>query len=151
MPQGVNKKEKKRKEKKKKTFKEHFLCARHCSKGLSNSNALIKRKETGSQRQGHVQTHTGFDTLRNFPTAPKPPQSHPTKNMESGQEKPLTSVSQAVPCKILETPICPFTYIVNNIHGAPSVCSGMNKSRLEPCPPPRLCVPQVNRHTPSHF
>lgn len=107
---------------------------------------LIKRKETGSQRQGHVQTQPGFNTLRDFPTAPKPPQSHPTKGMESGQEKPLTSISQTVPCKILETPICPFTYIVNSIPGAPSICSIMNKSRLEPCPPPRLCVPQVNRH-----
>ena len=71
---------------------------------------LIKKKETGSQRQGQVQTHTSFDTLRDFSTAPKPPHSHPTKSMESGQEKPLTSVSQTAPCKILETPICPFTY-----------------------------------------
>ena len=129
----------KKKKIKKTTLMEHFLCARHCSKGFSNGNTFNKKKkETGSQRQGQVQTHTSFDTLRDFSTAPKPPHSHPTKSMESGQEKPLTSVSQTVPCKILETPICPFTYIVNSIHGVPTVCSIMNKSRFEPRPTPRL-------------
>lgn len=61
----------KQKGKKKKTLKEHFLCARHCSKGLSNSNAFNKKEGDWEPEARSCPNSSRFQHSQRFPHSPQ--------------------------------------------------------------------------------